>query len=78
MMRLSRGLHAALSANYDDYTVRHDGALPVLLAGGGAGLRQPMGVAVVGELVFSQLQLPCLLPQYCIFSLRNYAEKVRP
>ena len=51
-----RGLRAALPADHDDDTGRADGrAAHRAGLGAGAELRQPLGLAVVGGLVFSQM-----------------------
>ena len=51
-----RGRAAALPADHDDDACALLGALPIALgAGAGAELRQPLGVAVVGGLMVSQL-----------------------
>jgi HAE1 family hydrophobic/amphiphilic exporter-1 len=50
------GVPAALPPDHDDHLGRRDGRLPLALGlGAGAELRQPLGLAVVGGLLFSQV-----------------------
>ena len=49
------GLYPALPANHDDHLAALFGTFPIALGiGAGADARQPLGLAVVGGLLFSQ------------------------
>ncbi len=52
----ARGLPAALPADPDDHHGRRPGRLPLAIGfGEGAELRRPLGVAIIGGLIASQL-----------------------